>query len=160
MRTFLFALSAAILSACGQPAPDAPSATPAPSAEASTISVSDAWAAPTPGGVDVSAGYLTIANPGGVDDQLIAVSSPRAARVEIHEMQDDNGVMRMRAVPALAVPAGGEVQLAPGGYHLMFFGVTQPFTEGEEIPVALSFQSGATVNVSLPVRPGGGQHGH
>ncbi len=160
MRAFLFAMSAALAAGCGQVAQEAPSETAAPVAE-SSLNVSDAWAAPTPGGVDVSAGYLTIANVGQVEDQLVAASSPRAARVEIHEMSDDNGVMRMRQVPSVTILPGGEAHLAPGGHHLMFFGVTQPFAEGEEIPVELRFQSGAVINVSLAVRRGGhdgGEH--
>lgn len=159
MRAFLFVIAA--LTACGPPPQQTPAAAEsAAAAPHSVLRVSDAWASPTPGGVDVSAGYLTLANTGDADDQLVAASSPRAGRVEIHEMIDDNGVMRMRAAPALVIPAGGEARLAPGGAHVMFFGVTQPFTEGEEIPVELRFQSGAALNVSLTVRRGGGGHTH
>ena len=162
MRAFLFAMIAALAAGCGQQAAEeAPAETTAPAAAEVSLSASDAWAAPTPGGVDVSAGYLTIANAGGAEEQLVAASSPRAARVEIHEMSDDNGVMRMRQVPSVTILPGGEAHLAPGGYHLMFFGVTQPFAEGEEIPVELRFQSGAVINVSLAVRRGGhdgGEH--
>jgi copper(I)-binding protein len=164
MRAFLFAMIAALAAGCGQTAQETPAEPAAPMSAESTLNVSDAWAAPTPGGVDVSAGYLTIANTGQAEDQLVAASSPRAARVEIHEMGDENGVMRMRQVTSLTILPGGEARLAPGGHHLMFFGVTQPFTEGEEIPVELRFQSGTVINVSLAVRrsgnDGGAHSGH
>lgn len=161
MRAFLFAISAAcMLAACGQPAEHAaePAAPVAPSAG---IEVRDAWAAQTPGGVDVSAGYLVISNGGDADDRLISASSPRAARVEIHEMVMDGAVMRMRPLQALVIPGHGEVALAPGGQHLMFFGVTQPFVQEESVEARLVFETAGEVVVSLPVRQGathGGEH--
>lgn len=157
MRAFLFVAAALLATACGQTAQEAPAVA---AEQPAGVNIIDPWAAPTPGGVDVSAGYLTIANTGSAEDTLLSASSPRASRVEFHNMDEDNGVMRMRATPALAIPAGGEVHLAPGETHLMFFGVSQPFTEGEEIAVELRFQNAGTVNVSLPVRRGGGDHGH
>ena len=157
-RAFLFAVSAVLFAAgCG------PSQAPVSSeaaAPASAIEIHDPWTAPTPGGVEVSAGYLEIANSASADDRVVGVSSPRAARVEIHEMSMDGGVMRMRAVEGgLSAPAGGRVALAPGGLHLMFFGVTQPFVEGESIPVTLTFANAGDIEVSLTVRrPAVGAH--
>jgi copper(I)-binding protein len=71
-------------------------------------------------------------------------------------MQD--GVMQMRAVERLAVPAGGSIELAPSGRHLMFYGVAQPFAEGEAIPVRLTFEHAGAMDVSLPVRRPGASH--
>lgn len=161
MRAFLFAIAAACtLAACGQPAEQA--AEPEAPAASAGIEVRDAWAAQTPGGVDVSAGYLVIGNGGDADDRLLSASSPRAARVEIHEMVMEGAVMRMRPVEALVIPAHGEATLAPGGQHLMFFGVTAPFVQGETVDVRLVFETAGEVAVSLPVRQGathgGGEH--
>lgn len=136
------------LAACGQTA-EAPAAAQAPLAQ---LRIENAWAAPTPGGVEVSAGYLTITNPTNAEDALIGVSSPRAARAEVHEMTMEGGVMQMRAVARLPIAAGQTVTLAPGGRHLMFFDVTQPFAESETIPVRLRFERAGDVDVSLPVR--------
>lgn len=159
MKKAIVLCAALLAAACGQT--QTPPAT-APQEAAATLELRDPWAAPTPGGVDVSAGYVTIVNGTGVEDQLIAASSPRAARVEIHEMtMDEAGVMRMRAVTVLPIPANGEVALAPGGLHLMFFGVTQPFAVDEEIPVRLTFANAGEIDVALPVRAGvthGGEH--
>jgi len=144
---FIFALFAA---SCGAPT-SPPTAEQAPAA--ATLEVRDAWAAPTPGGVEVSAGYLIISNPTAAEDRLIGAATPRAGSSEVHEMSMDGGVMRMRAVEGgLAVPAGETVALAPGGLHLMFMGVTQPFVEGESIPVTLTFANAGDIQVSLPVR--------
>jgi periplasmic copper chaperone A len=147
MRTLLTALALG-LAACGAPAQTAAQ----PGRSAVTLRVEHAWAAPTPGGVDVSAGYLTIANGTAAEDRLLRAVSPRAARVELHEMTMEGDVMRMRAVDALAIPAGGSIELTPSGRHLMFFGVTQPFVEGEAIPLRLTFERAGELDVSLPVR--------
>ncbi len=80
-------------------------------------------------------------------------------RVELHEMSMDGAVMRMRKVDVLAIPAHGEAALAPSARHLMFFGVSQPFVQGEQIPVTLTFAHAREVNTVLMVRRGG-QHTH
>jgi copper(I)-binding protein len=160
----LIALALIALAACG--APPAPEQTEAPSAtvalpqglETEGLEIRDAWASPTPGGVDVSAGYLTIAN-GGPADRLVSVSSPRAARVMIHEMSMDGNMMRMREVSGgLDVPAGSAVSFGPGGLHLMFTGVTQPFAVGEEIPVTLTFENAGVREIMLSVRTNAAGH--
>ena len=154
MRTLLlFPLIALIVAACGAPQHHDAASPPAASA-ARTLEVRNGWAAPTPGGVQVAAGYLTIVNGAGADDRLVSASSPRAAQIEVHEMSMDGAIMRMRPVAGgLAVPAGATVTLSPGGgLHLMFMGVTQPFAEGETIPVTLTFEHAGDVAVELRVR--------
>ncbi len=147
----LAALLFLALAACGAP----------PAVESSqALTVEGAWAAPTPGGVEVSAGYLTIVNGTQEEDALIGATSPRAERIEVHDMTMQDGVMQMRAMERLPLAPGESVELAPGGRHLMFFGVTQPFAEGEQIPVRLSFERAGEIDVALPVRrTAGGVHG-
>jgi periplasmic copper chaperone A len=116
------------------------------------ISISDDWLAATPAGARVAAGYLTIVNAASAPDRLVAASSPRAARVEVHEMVMEDQMMRMRRVTALDVPAGGSVSLKPGGLHLMFMGVERSFREGERVQVTLTFQNAGTVTRSVEVR--------
>ena len=144
------------LAACGQSS--TPQAEPEDRAE---LYVEGAWAAPTPGGVDVAAGYLTLVNGTANDDALVGASSPRAASVAVHEMTMDGGVMQMRPAPRLALGAGQSIELAPNGRHLMFFGVTEPFAVGETIPVQLTFEHAGEIDVSLPVRrPGASSAEH
>ncbi len=151
---FLAAVLFVALAACGAPRE-------APTQGSETLRVENAWAAPTPGGVDVSAGYLTLVNGTASEDALVAVSSPRAERVEVHEMTMQGGVMQMRAAARLAIPAGESIELAPSGRHLMFYGVAAPFAEGETIPIRLSFEHAGDIDVSLPVRrPGASQTSH
>ncbi|MEZ6022823.1 MAG: copper chaperone PCu(A)C [Hyphomonadaceae bacterium] len=152
MRSLVFSL-ALLAAACGAPS-NHHDADSSPATPADTLTLSGPWAAPTPNGVDVSAGYVTIRNGTAEADTLIAVSTPRATRSEIHQMSMDGGVMRMRAMERLEVPAGGEVALAPGGMHLMFFGVSEPFVQGETIPVTLTFEHAGDVDLQMQVRAG------
>lgn len=98
-----------------------------------------------------AAGYLEVAGTG-VADALVGARSPLAERVEIHSMTHENGVIRMRREAALEVPAGGKLALAPGGAHLMLFGLSADVKPGQRLPVTLSFRSGATVTVEAETR--------
>lgn len=139
----------AVATACG--APTSQSSAHEMHAEAA-LTVHDAWAAPTPSGVDVAAGYLTISNGTAAQDRLVSATSPRAERVEVHEMTMNGAVMQMRPVARLDVPAGGDVQLGPGGMHLMFYGVSEPFVAGQTIPLHLVFERAGAIDVELPVQ--------
>jgi periplasmic copper chaperone A len=121
-------------------------------APSNELHIEQPWAAPTLAGVDVSAGYLVIDNETASDDRLLSATSPRAERVEIHDMTLDGAVMQMRPVERLTIPAGQTVTLAPGGMHLMFYGVAEPFAEGQNIPLQLTFGVAGTIDVTLPVR--------
>ncbi len=99
------------------------------------------------------AGYMSLRAPGG--DRLLSATSPAATRVELHTHIRDGEVMRMRAVEAIEVPAGGAVTLAPGGLHLMLIGLTRPLAVGETVPVTLRFERGGEVQVALAVQAAG-----
>ena len=72
--------------------------------------------------------------------RLVGASSPVAAVVEVHEMSMQDNVMKMRQVPALALPAGKAVELKPGGYHVMLMDLKQQVKAGESVPVTLVFE--------------------
>ena len=130
-------------------------------ASAGPLSVEDAWARATAEGAKVGAGYVTIRNNGSAADTLVSVATPLAGRGEVHDMTMEDGVMRMRRLDALEIPAGGSVELKPGGKHLMFMNLTERLTEGGSVPVTLTFKSGATISIELPVKPlGAGSSGH
>jgi copper(I)-binding protein len=84
-----------------------------------------------------------------------------AERVEVHNMSMDGGVMTMRPVEGgLEIPAGGAVELKPGGLHLMLIGLKAPLTEGGSVPLTLVFDNGERIDAPLGVRAMGGGHGH
>lgn len=100
----------------------------------------------------VGGGYVTIANTGTEDDRLIAAASPFSPDVQIHEMRVVNDVMEMNELPdGLAIPAGETVTLQPGGLHLMFMAISEPFVEGGTVPVTLTFERAGTVEIELSV---------
>ncbi len=126
----------------------------APLMPQSKLAIADAWAMTTPRGLKVAAGYFTVANNGVENDRLISVSTPRAARVEIRAITQESGVAKMRRVPAVEVPTGGSATLGERGPHIMFIDVDTPFTEGETIPVMLTFEKAGTIEVTMRVKSG------
>jgi len=130
------------------------------------LMIHDPWARATPGRAPNGAAFLTIRNTGD-GDRLVAAASAVAARTELHTTQMDGGVMKMRQVEAIEVPAGGMAELKPGSYHVMLMGLKQPLKEGEAFDLTLRFAGGAEITVSVPVRAigamgsgHGSMHGH
>jgi periplasmic copper chaperone A len=154
LSSVAFAFAAvAVLGACS-PAPSG-------SAAGGGITVVDAWTNATPPGADVGAGYMTIRNGGSTAVRLTGGESPASRSVEVHSMAMDNGVMTMRPVEGgLEIPAGGAVELKPGGLHLMLVGLQKPLVAGESVKVTLTFDSGLRVDAALAVRGIGGGHDH
>jgi copper(I)-binding protein len=102
---------------------------------------------------------MKIENKGSSADQLISASSPVSGEVQLHEMAMDGNVMKMRQVKDIAVPAGGSVELKPGGLHLMFMNIKAPLAAGETVPLKLKFAKAGEVEVKLPVNAMGAQGG-
>jgi periplasmic copper chaperone A len=121
---------------------------------AGPLTIDRAWSRATPPAAKVGAGYLVVTNGGQTPDRLTAASSPAAGRVEVHEMQMDGGVMRMRELAqGLAVPPGASVELKPGGYHLMLMELRAPLAAGATVPVTLVFERAGRVDIQLRVEP-------
>ena len=135
----------------------------APAAQAHEYKLGDLeighpWSRATLPGAKVAAGYLTVTNNGSNADRLVAVSAGIAGRGDIHEMAVKDGVMTMRPVAGgLEIPAGGEVKLEPGSYHLMFMDLGAPAVEGERFPGTLTFEKAGTVEVEFAVEKAGGE---
>lgn len=119
--------------------------------DASGISVVEPWSRATPPGSKIGVGYLTIHNTSDSADQLTGAASPVANRVEMHTMSMTNGVMKMRPVKAVEVPAGGSVTFGPGGYHLMLMGLKHPLKTGETVPITLKFAHAGKLSVDAQV---------
>ena len=116
------------------------------------LSVDNAWVRASLGASKVSAVYLTVTNRGAAADHLAGVATARAQHVMIHESVVENGVMKMRRVDAIVVPAGEAVRLEPGGLHVMLMGVSPRFEAGERVPVTLVFERAGKLKISVPVR--------
>jgi len=96
--------------------------------------------------------FLVIKNLGATADRLVAVSSPRAKVTEIHLSSMTGGVMKMRRVPGIEVPAGGMVMLKPGSYHVMMMGVTKAIKAGNHIPLTLTFEHAGKITLNAEAR--------
>jgi copper(I)-binding protein len=131
-----------------------------------TVSVDKPWSRAQMAGRN-GVVYLTLTGKDG-GDRLIAASSPIASRVELHETVMDEGVMKMREVKDLPIPAGGTAALQPGGLHLMLMNLKQPLKEGETVSVTLVFEKAGAVTAQAVVAKAGaagpdaghGHHGH
>ena len=158
MKQIISALSGIVLAVVLMAAP-----VRADEVKAGDLVITQAWSRATPGGAKVGGGYLTIENKGTTPDRLIGGSADVAAKVQVHEMSMNNGVMTMRPVEeGLVIEPGKTVKLAPAGYHLMIMDLKSPLKQGDKVPVTLEFEKAGKVAVTLDVEgigaqgPGGG----
>jgi copper(I)-binding protein len=104
------------------------------------------------------AGFMRITN----RDRLVSAATDAARVIELHTHIHDGGVMRMRPVPDIPIPAGATVTLQPGGLHVMLIGLTAPLAQGGRVPLTLRFARAGEVRVVLDVQAAGarGMGGH
>lgn len=135
---------------------------------ADLLDVEEAYIRAVPPGQPNSAAFMTINNPFNQAFALTAASSPVAATVELHTHTNNNGVMEMRKIDKIDIPADGEVELKPGGLHIMLIGLKQDLKAGEEAKLTLTFADGSTKEVTAEIKevtppagmqPQGGHHG-
>jgi copper(I)-binding protein len=123
---------------------------------AGDLRIGQPWTRATGERTPAAAGYMTIRNTGSTPDRLIAAETPRAGRVELHEMTMTAGVMRMREIAGgIALPPGQETRLAPGGLHLMLIAPQGGFVQGTRVPVTLVFERAGRIAVELAVEAAG-----
>lgn len=99
-----------------------------------------------------SAAYVTLRNGGDQADALVTVATSAADTAELHSVSMQDGIMRMRPVAAVELPAGEVVALEPGGYHVMLVGLHRPLTEGDSVGLTFRLRSGRTLELRAPVR--------
>ena len=104
------------------------------------IKITHPWARATAGQAVNGAVYVSFDNQGKEADRLLSAASPIAEKVELHTHLMEEGVMKMRPVPAIDLPAGATVTLKPGGLHIMLFGLKAPLVEGTRFPLTLVFE--------------------
>jgi periplasmic copper chaperone A len=132
------------------------------------IDIGHPWSRPTPEGADIAGGYLTITNKGRTADRLIGGSSPAASRIEVHEMTTVDGVTKTRPIEnGLEIKPGQKVELKPGSYRILLFGLKQPLDLGQKVKGTLLFEKAGSVDIvynieenpeALKGAAGGGGH--
>ncbi len=119
------------------------------------VEVKDAWVRATVAQQKSTGAFMQLTAQ--ADTRVVQVRSPIAGVAEIHEMAMDKDVMKMRAVPALPLPAGKVVELKPGSYHLMLMDLKGPVKAGDVVPVTLVLESKdglrSTLEVKATARP-------
>lgn len=123
--------------------------------------VKDAWVRGTVAQQKATGLFAQITSASG--GKLISVSSPVAGAVEIHEMAMADGMMQMRALASLDLPAGKTVELKPGGYHVMLLDLKQQMKAGDTVPVTLVVEGKdgrrESIELKAPVKAlGAGAH--
>jgi copper(I)-binding protein len=139
MNRFAFALAAALAAGLAH----------------AQVEVKDAWVRGMVPGQDTTGAFLSITSKS--DARLVGVRTPAAGMAELHRTTMEGGMMRMRAVDAIPLPAGKAVALKPGGYHVMLMHVKQALKEGEQVPITLEVEgkdgSRDLITVQAPVLP-------
>ena len=119
------------------------------------VSVKDAWVRATVPQQKATGAFMQIVS--AQDARLVEARSPAAGIVEIHEMAMVDQVMKMRAVPGLALPAGKMVELKPGGYHVMLMDLKGQVKDGDQVPLTLVVEGRdgkrQTLELKVPARP-------
>lgn len=116
------------------------------------VYVESAYVRAVPPGQMNSAAFMQLKNEGPEDITLVAAKSQVANNVELHTHTQDNGVMRMRQISEISLPAGEVIKLQPGGMHIMLIGLTQNLSAGENISLSLEFSDGSTQALEVPVQ--------
>lgn len=119
---------------------------------AEEVRVSGAYVRAVPPGQPNSAAFMRLSNGGAKPHALVAAQSPVAETLELHTHLMEGGMMKMRRVERIDIPAGGSVALDPGGYHLMLIGLKRFLKPDQDIELTLRFEDQTTQKLQIPVR--------
>lgn len=143
----LAALVALVVAACG-----AATTSPASGSAGAAVTVTGAWARAAAAGAETAV-YFTLTNPTSSDDTLTGVATNAAQTADIHQTSTDaNGMTGMQMMSSVKVPAGGSVQFAPGGYHVMLTNLKTAIKAGDQVRLTLTFAHAGAVTVVADVR--------
>ncbi len=118
-----------------------------------SLEITTPWTRATAPTARTGGGFMTITNKGTTADRLVSARSTVSDKVEIHEMQMDGSVMRMRELAkGLDIPPGATVMLKPGSYHIMFMELKTPLAKDAKVPVTLVFEKAGSIDVQLNVQ--------
>ena len=120
-------------------------------AQETSLHVEKPWVFAVPPGAADTAAFMTLVNTGKVAVRVTGGKTEAAARVAPMATTKTEGRMGMKDVAFIEVPAGGRVTLAPGGDHLMIYGLRAPLTPGQNVPLVLTLEPGGTLMVDAVV---------
>lgn len=141
LRLFLaLGLLAVVAAACVAP----------PSGTGRGVQATNVWVRAAPSGN--SAAFMILKNGGSAADRLVKAESDVSKAVEIHKTTMEGGIMKMAPVENIEVPAGGQAELKPGGFHVMFIDLNRELKPGEKIKLKLTFEKAGTQELMAEVR--------
>jgi copper(I)-binding protein len=120
----------------------------------SRVTAENAWVREPIAERPITGAYLTLRNPTGKPIRLTSVATPAARVSEMHRMVMKDDQMRMEKIEFIEIPAGGSVELRPGGLHLMLIDLVAPLKAGGKVRIELSFDDGSSLTIDAPVRAG------
>ncbi|HUO15131.1 MAG TPA: copper chaperone PCu(A)C [Verrucomicrobiae bacterium] len=122
-------------------------------AQAPKVTVKNAWTRPPLPPQNNIAVFMTIDNPGPTARSVVSVSTPDAGKAELHEAQMEGNMMKMAPIKTLRIPPNGSVELKPGSFHIMCFGLKRPLKPGDTFSMVLTLDDGKKIPVAVSVRP-------
>ena len=119
---------------------------------ADVVQVSDAYIRAVPPGQPNTGAFMLLENSGDKAVSVTGATSPIAKVAELHTHINEDGMMKMRQIPMIDVPAMGKTELKPGGLHIMLMGLTQALEPGTNVTITLKLSNGQDINVVAPVK--------
>ena len=116
------------------------------------LEIDDAWIAEAPPVSKVMAAYMEIENETGEDRQAVSMQCKEFERAEFHRTVEKDGMARMEHQLALNIPADSELELEPGGYHIMLFNPARHLLAGDRTSCSMKFDDGTTIALELEIR--------
>jgi copper(I)-binding protein len=117
---------------------------------AQAVRVEGAWVRAAVPGQTATGGFMKLTARDST--RLVGVLTPVAGLAQVHEMKMDGGIMRMRAVDGLELPAGKTVELAPGSFHLMLMELKAPVSKDGVVPLTLLFKDAKGVESRVDIK--------
>lgn len=120
--------------------------------QADQLDIIDPYVRLAPPNAPATGAFMRLKNTGHTPIRLVKASNPNSKATELHDHIHDQGVMKMRQIPEIVIPAQGEVVLKPGGLHVMLIGMRAPLKEGDQVPIRLECEEGSSKEIQAPVR--------
>ncbi len=116
------------------------------------VRVVDPYIRAVPPGQKISASFLQLENSSDQPHTVVTASSPAAEVVELHSHIHENGMMKMRRVMKITIPAKGKTVLQPGGLHIMLINLKENLKLNQKVSLTLEFADGSKKTITAPVR--------
>ncbi len=116
------------------------------------VSIIDPYVRAVAPGQTVSAAFLQLENKSAETRTIVNAVSPISKVVELHSHIHENGMMKMRRIDSIEIPAHGKTVLKPGGLHIMLIGLHKPLKLDQKVSITLEFKNGSSQTIEAPVR--------